>query len=326
MATNHREYCLEARVAGGGGMINSESRFINQMLTSRIDFEGRRISQLLETDMADGTALASTQANMVQADAPKKVKKAKKRKVKVDFWATDLNTAELGLMKRTQNEAASDQFTKDMELFGQTVIDGKREALFGYRKELWDENKGIERRLVVKLFSETLGWRGTAEMLLGRSLQLSLVADGQPVTAFSINLARHDQLIQLERSAVKWPFMPDKFSFFIQDDDRAWFYTLRRHWFSFGADYSLYDQKGRKTGVLDSQIINLGGAYMMRIDPEHRSKKLEAAMELFCATVKFHRSSKSHIRKLANLVRNGRIQPDLDHAEKDLYLNPRQRR
>ena len=135
-------------------------------------------------------------------------------------------------MKRTQNEAASDQFTKDMERYGQTVVDGKREALIGYRQELWDGSEGVERRLVIKLFSETLGWRGSAEMMLGRSLQLSLSAGGQALPVFSINLARHDQLIQLERVSKTLPFMPERFSFFIQNKSEVNFYTLRRHLFS----------------------------------------------------------------------------------------------
>lgn len=274
--------------------------------------------------MADGMALASPAAELPRTK--RAASRAERRKVKVDFWATDLNTAEIGIMKRTQNEAASDQFTKDMELYGQTVINGKREALIGYRQELWDGSEGFERRLVIRLFSETLGWRGTAEMLLGRSMQLSLSAGGQPVPVFSINLARHSQLIQLERCAVKWPFMPEKYSFFIQDKKQVKFYTLRRHMFSFGADYSVFDQKGRKIGILDHQLLNLGGAWMMRIDPEHRDKKLEAVLELFCAVLKFNRASKGHVRQLAEQVLRGKVQPDLDHEEENLYLNPRSRR
>ena len=273
--------------------------------------------------MADAAALAPSAADMARTKARRKTKT---RKVKVDFWATDLNTAEIGIMKRTQNEAASDQFTKDMELYGQTVIDGKREALIGYRQELWDGSEGFDRRLVIKLFSETLRWRGTAEMLLGRSMQLSLAAGGQPVPVFSINLARHKQLIQLARCAVNFPFMPEKYSFFIQGKDSAKFYTLRRHMISFGADYSLYDHKGRKIGVLDHQLVNLGGAWMVRIDPEHRTRQLEAVLELFCAVLKFNRASKGHVRKLSEQVLRGKVIADLDHEEEDLYLNPRSRR
>ncbi|MHA7899471.1 MAG: hypothetical protein ACX94B_06360 [Henriciella sp.] len=273
--------------------------------------------------MANAAALASSATGKAQS---KSRAKTKKRKVKVDFWATDLNTAEIGIMKRTQNEAASDQFTKDMELYGQTVIDGKREALIGYRQELWDGSEGFERRLVIRLFSETLSWRGTAEMMLGRSVQLSLAAGGQPVTSFAVNIARHDQLIQLERCASNWPFLPEKYSFSIQEKRSVKFYTLRRHMISFGADYSLYDQKGRKIGILDHQLVNLGGAWMMRIDPEHRTRKLEAVLELFCAVLKFNRASKGHVRKLTEQVLRGKVDADLDHEEENLYLNPRTRR
>ncbi|MEL6861204.1 MAG: hypothetical protein AAGL11_05140 [Pseudomonadota bacterium] len=272
--------------------------------------------------MANAAALAPSSADMARTKA---ATKPKRRKVKVDFWATDLNTAEIGIMKRTQNEAASDQFTKDMELYGQTVIDGKREALIGYRQELWDGSEGFERRLVVRLFSETLGWRGTAEMMLGRSVQLSLAAGGRPVQAFTINIARHNQLIQLERSAMKWPFQTEKFSFFIQGKSSTRFYTIRRKRFCIGADYDIYDQKGRKVGALDHQLFNLGGAWMMRLDKDHQDKKLEAVLELFCAILKFNRAGRNHVKHMTEQVFRGRVQPDLDHDEEDLYTNPRRR-
>lgn len=272
--------------------------------------------------MATAAALSSSPSDLARAKAGAR---SKKRKIKVDFWATDLNTAEIGIMKRTQNEAASDQFTKDMELYGQTVIDGKREALIGYRQELWDGSEGFERRLVVRLFSETLGWRGTAEMMLGRSVQLSLAAGGRPVQAFTINIARHNQLIQLERSAMKWPFQAEKFSFFIKGKTSARFYTIRRKRFCIGADYDIYDQKGRKIGVLDHQLLNLGGAWMMRLHPDHQDKKLEAVLELFCAILKFNRAGRNHVRQMTEQVFRGRVQPDLDHEEEALYKNPRKR-
>lgn len=272
--------------------------------------------------MADGMAVAAAPANV---KISKSKSKTKQRKVKVDFWATDLNTAEIGIMKRTQNEAASDQFTKDMELYGQTVVDGRREALIGYRQELWDGSEGFERRLVIRLFSETLGWRGTAEMMLGRSVQLSLAAGGRAVQAFTINIARHNQLIQLERCAMSWPFEPEKFSFFIQGKKTSRFYTIKRHLFSFGSDYSVYNQKGQKIAVLDHQVLNLGGAWMLRLDPQHYDKTLEAVLELFCAILKFNRAGRKHVSSMTEQVFRGRVQPDLDHDEEDLYLNPRRR-
>ncbi|MEO1407852.1 MAG: hypothetical protein AAFV54_15395, partial [Pseudomonadota bacterium] len=251
--------------------------------------------------MADGSAL--TAKDIKADDAPVKERKAakqdravssrkyKQRKFKVDLWATDFNTAEIGIMKRTQNEAASDQFTKDMEIIGQTLDGGKREALIAYRKELWDKEKDFDRRLVIKLFSESLSWRGTMEMLVGRSLQLSCGA-GVPVPAFSLNLSRHDQLIEVERCARKWPFLPERFTFFIQGKSGPKFYSLRRKMFSIGADYKLFDHQGRHIGGIDHRIINLGGARIVKLDAAHTNAKLEAVLELFSAMLKFNRASK----------------------------------
>ncbi|MEM8634063.1 MAG: hypothetical protein AAGF33_03720 [Pseudomonadota bacterium] len=286
--------------------------------------------------MADGSILAAKEidADETQAEKPKRSvpkragtpsRKYKQRKFKVDLWATDFNTAEIGIMKRTQNEAASDQFTKDMDIIGQTVDGGKREALIAYRKELWDKNKDFDRRLVIKLFSETLGWRGTMEMMVGRSLQLSTGA-GVPVPAFSLNLSRHEQIIEVERCARKWPFLPERFTFFIQGKSGPRFYSLRRKMFSIGADYRLFDHQGRHIGGIDHRIINLGGSRIVRIDAAHSNAKLETVLELFSAMLKFNRASKRHVGKLCQKVRDGKISPTLTHREKNLYYNPRRRR
>ena len=280
--------------------------------------------------MADGSALAEiaeTEVKPVKSRGKSAPRSARKmRKFKVDFWATDFNLAEIGIMKRTQNEAASDQFTKDMEIYGQTVVDKERTALLAYRQELWNANAGFERRLVIKLFSERLHWRGTAEMMLGRSMQLTMGAGGMSVPAFSINLGRHDQLIQLERSAHKLPFLPESYSFFIQTKSGPKFYRLKRNVFCLGKDYSLIDQQGRKIGKLDGRVVNLGGAWMVKLDPAYANAKLEAVLQLFCAILKFNGSARRHVRHLGKQARLGKLRPKIDHHEDDLYLNPRRRR
>ena len=276
--------------------------------------------------MPDGSPMAEAFATKAQDTRKDKIaRKRAMRRFKVDLWATDFNTAEIGILKRTQNEAASDQFTKDMEIIGQTVDDGRREAIIAYRKELWNDAQDTERRLVLKLFSETLGWRATMEMMIGRSLQLTRGA-GLPVPAFTLNLARHQQLIQVERCAHKWPLFPEKFTFFIETKRGPRFYTLKENLFTLGADYSLYDEQNRKIGHLDQQVINLGGAWIVKLDKAHTSRKLETVLEMFCAMLKFNRASKKHIKRLDAKIRDGRISPHLSHREVDLYYNPRRRR
>ena len=261
------------------------------------------------------------------AAAPKaEAKPTKWKRFKVDLWLTDLNTTEIGILQHTQHEAASDQFTKDMEIIGQVRGDGKRTGIVAYRKELWKQGKDLKRRLVIKLFSENMHWRGTLELLMGRSLQLSIGARGVPVSAFALNLSRTKQLIQLERSAQKWPLFPEKFSFFIETSRGPRFYRLRRNVIGIGADYTLYDDKNRKIGSLDHRIINLGGSWIVKVDAAQSSAALESVLQMFCTMLRFNGAVRRHVAHEVEMVSRGRAVRELDHQEADLYLNPRRRR
>ncbi|MEM5516036.1 hypothetical protein WNY37_03675 [Henriciella sp. AS95] len=252
--------------------------------------------------------------------------KAKWRRFKVDLWLTDINTVELGIMKHTQHEADSDQFTKDMEVIGQVKEDGERTGILAYRKEAWNESDGMKRRLIIKQFTDSMNWRGSMEFMMGRSLALSIGARGVPVSAYTLNLARHDQLIQLERSAHKWLFMPEYFSFFIETDDGPRFYRLRRKVIAIGADYILYDGRGRKIGVLDHHILNLGGSWHVKLRESAAYIELEVALQMFCAMLRFNHDARNHVKRQLRKVTRGETDLDLDHHEKDLYANPRKLR
>jgi hypothetical protein len=252
--------------------------------------------------------------------------KVQDRRYKVDLWLTDLNTVEIGILKQTQHRAKSRQFTKDMDVIGQIKEDGQRKGIVAYREGLWKEKDKMKKRLVIKLFTEKMNWRGTLDMMLGRSLQLTHGASGFPVMAFSINIADHPQIIQMERSAFKWPLFPEKYSFFIMKEDGPHFYRLRRKILAFGVDYILYDQNNRKIGILDGKVLNLGGAWKVRVSGQHADPRLDAVLQLFCAMLKFNDDSRRHILQLARGVNKGQIMPKLETQESDLYMNPRRTR
>jgi hypothetical protein len=213
-----------------------------------------------------------------------------------------------------------------MDVIGQVKENGERKGIIAYRKGLWKSDDKSRRRLVIKLFSEKMNWRGTLDMMLGRSLQLTHGAGGFPVMAYSVNLAGHQQIIQLERSAFKWPLMPEKFSFFILNDDGPRFYRLRRKVLAMGTDYILYDQRGHRIGLLDGKVLNLGGAWKVRVDAAHADPKLDAILQLFCAMLRFNDDARRHISRLASNMEKGRIEPALEAQESDLYMNPRRTR
>lgn len=245
-------------------------------------------------------------------------------KYTVDLWWTDLNDVEFGFFRQARHRAKSRQYTKDSDVIGAVNVNGERKGLLSHRRGVWKENEGMKKRLVVKLFTEDMNWRGTIDMMLGRSLQLSVGARGVPVLAFSVNLSGHDQLIQVERSALKWPLMPEHYSFFILDDKRRpRFYRLRRDWISIGQDYTLYDEMGGRIGHLNGRVLDIGGRWDVKIREDHDEPRLNSTLQLFCGMLRYRKASERHIRSLLKAVRRGTLDSNIDVQESHLYLNPR---
>ena len=288
-----------------------------------------RAEVLKEAAKEAATEAKSQTAAKAPAKAAAKGKKAPKRasdgwdRFLVDIWITDFNFTEFGIYKRTRNRAKSRQFTSDMDIFGEIIENGERTGLFGYREEIWKKATGMDRRLVFKLFTPSLGWRATMDLMVGRSLQQTIGARGMPVMTYSINTDDDNYIIYLERSANKWPLMPEHFSFFIIDGKgKPEFYRLKRAFINLGGDYALIDQNGETVGYLDGKVFSIGGKWKGQLR-SGADKRLMTVMKLFGAMMIFNGDCRRHMKRLYKGVRAGKITPELDRQEADLYMNPR---
>lgn len=241
----------------------------------------------------------------------------------VDIWITDLNFTEFGIYKKTRNRAKSRQFTTDMDIFGEIIENGQRTGLFGYREDAWKKAEGMDKRLVFKLFTENLNWRATMDLMVGRSLQQTIGARGLPVMTYSINTNDDQYIIYLERSANKWPFMPEHFSFFIIDSSgKPEFYRLKRALINLGGDYSLINQHGETVGYIDGKVFSIGGKWKCQVK-SGADKRLVTVLKLFGAMMIFNGDCRRHMKRLHRDMLRGKVKPALDRQEADLYMNPR---
>lgn len=266
-------------------------------------------------------------------DAVSKLEKAGKSATKdakkmwhdfnVDVWLTPFNSIEFGPWKRERNRGKSRQFTSDMDIFAEIIENGERTGVLGYRKELWKDATGTDKRLVMKLFSDTLNWKASMDMMLGRSIQQTLAAHGLPVTTYSINTSEDDYLVTLERSAHKWPLLPENFSFFLMQEGEPKFYRFRRDFINLGGDYTLIDQHGEHVGHIDGAIFTIGGRWRCKLRGDHIEPRLLQVMKLFTGMVSFNRQARHHVKKVARDIHDGRLKPDIQRQEADLYMNPR---
>ena len=242
----------------------------------------------------------------------------------VDVWITNFNFTEFGVYKRSRNKAKSRQFSSDMDIFAEIIEDGERTGLLGYREDLWKKAEGMDKRLVFKLFTENMNWKATADLLLARSIQQTMGARGLPVMSYSINTDDDQYMIYMERSANKWPLLPEYFSFFLMDEKgKPEFYRLRRDVFNFGGDYTLYDQRGVMVGHLDGKVLSIGGKWKVKVKDMHASKRLMTVMKLFAGMIVFNGDCRRHMKRLYKDVLSGKIDPKLERQEADLYMNPR---
>jgi hypothetical protein len=241
----------------------------------------------------------------------------------VEVWITPFNSIEFGFWKKERNRGKSRQFTSDMDIFAEIIENGERTGVLGYRKELWKDATGMDKRLVFKLFSETLNWKASMDLMLGRSIQQTLGASGLPVTAFSINTSDDDFIVYLERSAHKWPLLPENFSFFLMEGGVPKFYKFRRDIINFGGDYTLIDQRGEHVGHLDGAVLTIGGKWRCKVRGDHADPRLLMVMKLFAGMIVFNGEARRHVKHLAREIHDGRLTPDIQRQEADLYMNPR---
>ena len=253
-------------------------------------------------------------------------KSARWEEFQIDVWLTNFNSIEFGFWKKDRNKGKSRQFTSDMDIFAEVTENGERTGLLGYREELWNKSTGMDKRLVFKLFGEKLNWHATMDLMLGRSLQLTVGAHGLPVIAYSLNTGDSSQMVYIERSAHKFPWTPECFSFFLMEDGELAFYTLRRNIIAFGQDYTLTDHTGRVVGHLDGKLLSLGGRWRGRVLRDHKDKRLLMVLKLFCGMLPFNRGCRRHVKSLYQGVHSGRVIPKLERQEADLYMNPRRTR
>lgn len=268
-------------------------------------------------------AAAKARTQPARRKAPRKRASDGWHRFVVDIWITDFNFTEFGIYKRSRNRAKSRQFTTDMDIFGEITEDGKRTGVFGYREDAWKKAEGMDKRLVFKLFTDSLNWRATMDLMVGRSLQQTIGARGLPVMTYSINTSDDKFIIYLERSASKWPFMPENFSFFIVDNSGTpEFYRLKRAFINLGGDYSLINQHGETVGYLDGRVFSIGGKWKGQVRAG-ADKRLLTVLKLFGAMMIFNGDCRRHMRRLYKGMLAGKVTPKLDRQEADLYMNPR---
>ena len=249
------------------------------------------------------------------------------KKIDVDFWATGLHGAEIGIRQQEQWQSKSRAFSKDMEIFGEYKYNGKKEGFFGIRKKEWEDNN----RLIVKLFKETeksLSWISSIEERNALSVTKSLGAN-EVLPSFIVIQGKGKQMFPVEKVNTKLVTqgkMGEVYVFFINvkkgEIEVLEFKEKRLTW---GCDYEVNNHStGEMVAFIDSKKFNVGGKVVIEIfNPEFAGNdEFITIITAFATTLKFHDDIIKKIEFLMKLVQGG-SKLSVSHNEMELYKNPR---
>ena len=242
----------------------------------------------------------------------------------VDIWITNLNCTEFGIYKHSRNRAKSRQFTSDMDIFAEVIENGERTGLSATARTSGRRTEAWTSAWCSSCSMRSLNWRATMDLMIGRILQQTLAARGLPVTAFSVNADEDDYMVYLERSANKWPLLPENFSFFLLERRQAAVLPAQaRPHRSRRRLHALQPPQperrpSRRQGVLDRrQVEGQGARRARRPAPADRAASCSAACRSSTPT------AAATCERLWKDVGSGKFKPALDKQEADLYKNPR---
>ena len=187
-----------------------------------------------------------------------------------------------------------------------------------------------KRRLVMKLFRNTgerLRWVGTIEELTAWEISNSI---GSRRCLLSMAVILPDQdfvtFIQQNHRTLR---IPAVYSCCFHDarNDRVWHISLKRKWFSIGADF-IVEAEGREIGKIDGQLIGFGyNAYVELSEPLlAKNRQFVDLLSLFATTVSYHRAMRKSIARRMKSTQNGDSgRHIIEDEEMGLMRNPRSR-
>ncbi len=245
-----------------------------------------------------------------------------KTKYEVDFHKTGMHGYAMGVRQKQQHMSKSRQFSKDLDIYGEVKRDGESIGFVGIRENAWKDDELSQRRLILKYFSKTMNWKGTMELMVGRSIVNSIVMES-PAPVFTINLPRHDFLMDLRRIRPAKMNPGLNFGLELIDEEKLSVIQFDDKRLRPGDDFTIKTGKGKKVGDIDSKVLNIGGKVDFKIEEESLEiHGLESCTVLFVAMLRWKSDLDDLIEKQIKAYEKGEL-GKLDNHELDAMTNPR---
>jgi len=248
------------------------------------------------------------------------------RKITVDLWKTGMHKVEVGIKKQMEHQAKSRQFTTDTDIIGE--YDYHDEASKGYitiREDPWNADLN-EKRLVVKVFTESMNWKASVEEMLAVGITHTLAAgEGMPV--YNVNLNNLDRLVRLERVFKPKSMNKAMYSFMFIVDNTVHSFRIEANRLTIGSDWTVFNIHNQEVADINGAGFNVGGKWEITINDDDFifPPAFDEVLLVFTAIVKYEDNVRAKLEKAADKLKDSEegFEIKISNEEADLYENPR---
>jgi hypothetical protein len=253
-----------------------------------------------------------------------------------DLYSTGFHHEELGFRQAEMWRSRSRQFSKDADIIGkieerQTPVDstklGKPERV-GFiilRQSLWRDSDPMDRRLVVKLFSNSGGWVATMEEMVAEEYALSFAAD-EPLVAFTV-LTTENEFVTWVKQLRRGGLSTENYAFYLLGPNNSFeAFRIEGTRMTLGDDFHVIRLNGGKVvAKIDSKFGDIGGEFKVKVmDPVLASNEWFCRiLQCFSIMINYREKIREKIDKGSKLWKKGKRIPSQHRYELSLLANPR---
>lgn len=253
-----------------------------------------------------------------------------------DLYKTGFHGEEIGYRQDEMWRSKSRQFSRDADIVGkleesrrsnekEELPPAKKVGFVILRQSAWSQVDDLDRRLIVKLFSNSGGWIGTMEEMIAEEYASSFASD-QPLIAFTV-LSKESEFVTWIRQLRRGGLSTENFVFYLLGPNNTFdTYRIEGSRGTLGDDFKVIRLKGNETvAEIDSKFGDFGGEFLVKVkDPVLAENEWFCRiLQCFSIMIAYRGEIREKINKGFHLWKDGKRIPSQHRYEISLLANPR---
>ena len=253
-----------------------------------------------------------------------------------DLHSTSFHGEAIGFRQVEMWRSKSRQFTKDAHIIGNIATaqrSDEKEKLPSMEKSgfiiprhsLWGEVDKLDRRLVVKLFTNSGGWIATMEEMVADEYTTSFVSD-EPLVSFTV-LTKDSEIVTWVKQQKRGKLSTENYSFYILGPEKSFeAFRIEGARASLGDDFNVVRLSGnQKVASIDSKFGDVGGEFVVEVKDSVLAENewFCRVLQCFSVMIAYRTVIRDKINKGINLWKKEKKIPKQHRYEISLLANPR---